>query len=78
MGKVLWAATAVVVAGAAVGGYALLAGEDDSGASGGETLLITDQAERRTLRDEVTVRGTLERVEQRKVNAAADGRVSVV
>lgn len=78
MGKALWVATAVVVAGAAVGGYTLLAGEDDSAATDGETLLITDQAERRTLRDEVTVRGTLERVEQRKVNAAADGRVSVV
>lgn len=70
-------ATAVAV----LGGVAVAAYGDDGSGGGGsapEGLVITAEAQRRTLRDSVTVKGTLERVEQRQVDAVANGQVSAV
>lgn len=71
------AALAAVVA--VLGGVALIAGADvSSSSSGGRPLIITAEVQRRTLVDDVTVRGTVGRVEQRRVDAVAGGRVSAV
>jgi multidrug efflux pump subunit AcrA (membrane-fusion protein)/peptidoglycan hydrolase-like protein with peptidoglycan-binding domain len=69
------AAMAAVVA--VLGGVAVAA-SGESGGSGKRPLLITAEVERRTLTDDVTIKGTLGRVEQRQVDATAPGRVSAV
>ena len=48
----------------------------DSGSASDKDLIITAEVKRQTLQDKVTLSGTLGRVEQRKVNAAAEGRIS--
>src|SRR5262245_34823457 len=48
----------------------------DSGGESDKDLIITAAVKRQTLQDKVTLSGTLGRVEQRKVNAASEGRIS--
>ncbi|HYD11171.1 MAG TPA: biotin/lipoyl-binding protein, partial [Acidimicrobiales bacterium] len=62
---------------AVLGGVTLVA-SGDGGGGGAKPLLITAEAQRRTLIDEVTIQGTLGRVEQRQVDAAETGRISTV
>ncbi len=66
---------AVVVLVLAVSAFASGGSEEEAGS---KPLLITTAVEQRDLRDEVTVTGTLGRVEQRAVNAAAPAAVSKV
>ena len=64
---------------AVLGGVAIVAGADEgSGGGGPRPLIITAEAQRRTLTDDVTIRGTVGRVEQRQVDAVAPGRISAV
>src|SRR4051812_31446561 len=75
-GKVLIAiAVTVVVVAAAGSTYAL---QDDSSSSARKNLVILDNVQRRTLKDSVTLTGTLARKEQRKVTSVAQGRISAV
>ena len=48
----------------------------DKGSASDKDLIITAAVKRQTLQDKVTLSGTLGRVEQRKVNAPAEGRIS--
>jgi multidrug efflux pump subunit AcrA (membrane-fusion protein) len=69
---------AALAAGVAVlGGVAAVAHGDEGGGKGRD-LVITAEVQRRTLTDDVTLKGTVGRVEQRKVNAAGPGLVSAV
>ena len=71
------AALAAIVA--VLGGVAVFAGADTgSGGSGDRPLIITAEVERRTLTDDVTLQGTVGRVEQRQIDAVANGRISAV
>lgn len=70
----------IVVVLLAAGGVAT-ATTGDGGPSGGgaaKGVVITAEAARRTLTDDVTVKGTLGRHEQRKVNALSEGSVTAV
>ena len=69
------AALAAVVA--VLGGVALAASGDESDGSG-RSLVITAEAQRRTLTDSVTVKGTVGRVEQRQIVASAPADVTRV
>src|SRR3954454_6008267 len=62
----------------AVLGVVAVAGADSGGDGGARPLVITAEAQNRTLTDSVTVQGTVGRVEQRQVDATAPGRVSAV
>ncbi|HEX4904507.1 MAG TPA: Calx-beta domain-containing protein [Acidimicrobiales bacterium] len=72
------AALAAVVA--VLGGVAVFAGADSgsNGGSGDRPLIITAEVERRTLTDDVTLQGTVGRVEQRQIDAVDAGRISAV
>ncbi|MCU1376650.1 MAG: putative peptidoglycan binding protein, partial [Actinomycetia bacterium] len=59
-----------------IGGVAVVAHGDSGG--GSRDLVITAEAQRRTLTDDVTLKGTVGRVEQRRVDAAAPGLVGEV
>jgi multidrug efflux pump subunit AcrA (membrane-fusion protein)/peptidoglycan hydrolase-like protein with peptidoglycan-binding domain len=63
-----------------VGGVAAFAsGEGGGGGGGGDRpLIITAEVQRRTLIDDVTLKGTVGRVEQRQIDATAAGRISAV
>jgi multidrug efflux pump subunit AcrA (membrane-fusion protein) len=68
---------AALAAGVAVlGGVAVVAHGDEGGKA--HDLVITAEVQRRTLTDDVTLKGTVGRVEQRKVDAAGPGVVSKV
>jgi hypothetical protein len=69
-----WLLVALVGAGAAA--IAVIA--TGSSGSGARDLIVTANAARRTLDDKVTLTGTLSRVQQRKVAAAAAAQVSAV
>ena len=70
---------AALAAGVAVlGGVAAVAHGSDGGGSGSKGLVITAEAQRRTLTDDVTLKGTVGRVEQRRVDAAGPGLVGAV
>jgi multidrug efflux pump subunit AcrA (membrane-fusion protein) len=69
-------AAAMAAAVAVLGGVAAAA-HGDGGASKHD-LVITAEAQRRTLTDDVTLKGTVGRVEQRKVDAATAGLVGGV
>src|SRR5262245_17397651 len=71
-----WIGAGVATALAIVGVVAI--STRDSGGASDKDLIITSDVKRQTLRDEVTLSGTLGRVEQRQVNAANEGRVSRV
>ena len=71
-----WIGAGVVVALGVVGIVALTT--SGSGGAEDKDLIITASVERQTLREEVALSGTLGRVEQRQVNAAAEGRISRV
>ncbi len=73
MRKWLWVGVAVLIV--VGGGIAVAAsgGGDES-----KPLLVTAAVEKRDLREEVTVQGTLGRVEQRTINAATNSVVSQV
>ena len=75
--RTLWIASAIVVVVAIIGGIAAaMSGGGDGG--GGRPLLITAEAQKRTLTDSVTVKGTAGRVEQRQVQALAPAQVTSV
>jgi multidrug efflux pump subunit AcrA (membrane-fusion protein)/peptidoglycan hydrolase-like protein with peptidoglycan-binding domain len=62
-----------------VGGVAAFAsGEGGGGGGGDRPLVITAEVQRRTLIDDVTLKGTVGRVEQRQIDASTPGRVSAV
>ncbi|HEX9505171.1 MAG TPA: Calx-beta domain-containing protein [Acidimicrobiia bacterium] len=63
----------VAVAIAVVTGTAIVLLTSSSGGSSGKPLLVTSDVQRRDLRDEVTLQGTLGRVEERTINAASGG-----
>jgi multidrug efflux pump subunit AcrA (membrane-fusion protein) len=63
---------------AVLGGVAAVAHGSDSGDGGSKGLVITAEAQRRTLTDDVTLKGTVGRVEQRRVDAAGPGLVGAV
>ena len=69
-----WIGAAAAVALVVVG--AVVFTSRDSGGASDKDLIITAAVKRQTLQDKVTLSGTLGRVEQRKVNAAAEGRIS--
>ena len=71
-----WIGAGVVAALGVVGIVALTT--SGSGGAEDKDLIITASVERQTLREEVALSGTLGRVEQRQVNAAAEGRISRV
>lgn len=72
-----WSAVAAIVVVAIVGGVAAaLSGSGGSGS--GKPLVITAEAQKRTLKDSVTVKGTAGRVEQRQVQALAPAQVTSV
>ena len=76
-GKVLTAiAVTVVVVAAAATGYALSG--NSSGSTQSKNLVILDNVQRRTLKDSVTLTGTLAREEQRKVTSVTQGRLSAL
>jgi peptidoglycan hydrolase-like protein with peptidoglycan-binding domain len=76
-GKVLTAIAVTVVLVAAAGtGYALWGGSD--GSSSTKSLVILDNVQRQTLKDSVTLTGTLAREEQRKVTSVTQGRISAL
>ena len=72
------AALAAIVA--VLGGVAVFAGADPGSGDGGgdRPLIITAEVERRTLTDDVTLQGTVGRVEQRQIDAVEPGRISAV
>ena len=72
--RVLGAITVVV---ALLGGVAAATSGSDDGSSG-RPLVITAEAQRRTLKDSVTVKGTAGRVEQREIQATAPATVTGV
>ena len=75
-GKVLTAiAVTVVVVAAAATGYALWGGDSGSDSTQSKNLVILDNVQRRTLKDSVTLTGTLAREEQRKVTSVTQGRL---
>ncbi len=73
-GRKKWIGAAAVVALVVVG--VVVFTSRDSGGASDKDLIITAEVKRQTLQDKVTLSGTLGRVEQRKVNAAAEGRIS--
>ena len=73
-GKKKWIGAAAAVALVVVG--VVVFTSRDSGGASDKDLIITAAVKRQTLQDKVTLSGTLGRVEQRKVNAAAEGRIS--
>src|SRR5260221_3020943 len=72
--RVVGAVVAAAIAVSGVTAYAL-AGD---GSSKKKDLIILADVQRRTLKDSVTLTGTLARQEQRKITAVAQGRVSAV
>ena len=70
----MWIAVAAIIV---VGGGVAVAASSGGG-DGSKPLLVTEAVRRRDLRDEVTVQGTLGRVEQRTINAATSSDVSRV
>ncbi|HMK10936.1 MAG TPA: peptidoglycan-binding domain-containing protein, partial [Acidimicrobiales bacterium] len=72
--KKKWIGAAAAVALVVVG--AVVFTSRDKGSASDKDLIITAAVKRQTLQDKVTLSGTLGRVEQRKVNAVAEGRVS--
>ena len=73
-GKKKWIGAVAAVALVVVG--VVVFTSRDSGGASDKDLIITAAVKRQTLQDKVTLSGTLGRVEQRKVNAAAEGRIS--
>ena len=69
-----WIGAAAAVALVVVG--AVVFTSRDKGSASDKDLIITAAVKRQTLQDKVTLSGTLGRVEQRKVNAPAEGRIS--
>jgi multidrug efflux pump subunit AcrA (membrane-fusion protein) len=69
-----WIGATAAVALVAVGVVVLTS--RDQGSASDKDLIITAAVKRQTLQDKVTLSGTLGRVEQRKVNAPAEGRIS--
>jgi multidrug efflux pump subunit AcrA (membrane-fusion protein) len=63
---------------AVLGGVAAVAHGDEGGGGGSKGLVITAEVQRRTLTDEVTLKGTVARDEQRRVDAAGPGLVGEV
>ena len=74
MRKWLWIAVAAIIV--VSGGIAVAV--SSGGGGGSKPLIVTEAVRRRDLRDEVTVQGTLGRVEERTINAATNGAVSRV
>ena len=70
----MWIAVAAIIV---VGGGVAVAASSGGG-NGSKPLLVTEAVRRRDLRDEVTVQGTLGRVEKRTINAASSSDVSRV
>jgi multidrug efflux pump subunit AcrA (membrane-fusion protein) len=60
------------------GGVAAFAADDGPSGGGDRPLIITAEVQRRTLTDDVTLKGTVGRVEQRQVDATAPGHISAV
>src|SRR4051794_6915766 len=69
---------ALLAAFVAVLGGVAVAASGEGGGSGRRPLIITSEVQRRTLTDDVTIKGTLGRVEQRQVDADSAARVSAV
>ena len=69
-----WIGAAAAVALVVVG--AVVFTSRNKGSASDKDLIITAAVKRQTLQDKVTLSGTLGRVEQRKVNAPAEGRIS--
>lgn len=64
---------------AVLGGVAAFAAADSGGGDGGpKPLIITAEVDTRTLIDDVTLRGTVGRVESRQIDATDAGRISAV
>jgi multidrug efflux pump subunit AcrA (membrane-fusion protein) len=64
---------------AVLGGVAVYAaGDEGEGGGGPRPLIITAEVEMRTLIDDVTLRGTVGRVESRQVSSVDGGRISTV
>ncbi len=74
--KKKWIGAAAAVALVVVG--VVVFASRDSGSASDKDLIITAAVKRQTLRDEVTLSGTLGRVEQRQINAPTEGRISRV
>ncbi|MCU1484436.1 MAG: putative peptidoglycan binding protein [Actinomycetia bacterium] len=70
-------AAALAASVAVLGGVAAVAHGGEGGGTSHD-LVITAEVQRRTLTDDVTLKGTVGRVEQRKVDAAGPGVVSKV
>ncbi len=68
---------AVIVAAAVVGGGVAVAAQSGS-SDEKKDLIVTAAVQRRTLKDEVTLTGTLARKEERQVTSVTQGRVSSV
>ena len=72
--QILGLFVAFIVIGAVIVGWQVL-GDDDDGEDT-EQQILTDQVERMTLRDELTINGELRRDELSTINSPFDGRVS--
>ena len=75
--KKMWAGILVLALVAAGGGFGYSKWNNDSGSSKTETIILK-KVLRQTLKDTVTVNGTLAREELRNVTAVSQGRVSAV
>ena len=76
--RAMWVAAALTAVVAIIGGVAAATSGSDSGGGGGRPLVITAEAQKRTLKDSVTVKGTAGRVEQRQIEALTPAQVTSV